>query len=308
MVAVLKFTSGAGITNPFNKATGAGFCVAGGAASKEEIRHQHHFQNACCAGILNSTGHLGAHHLHCSSRRSAEEEWQRQRDALDCTIAILLQKMMPGSTAPSLGASLLQESGKQSTPRKTHSAISAPPGLDVPESQLHDHVDPPELTVSTVRDPPGLYNEATPKVASCTSRLDSTRFNSSSTETCTSMHSHFDESPEKEGWRTLLIAYFPRKTTEGSLQNVFQAFGRVRSVIVVKDRAGLQMCYGFVRFARSSSAEEAYNNCKMGKVSMYDLAGKAWHLTASWAKNAYGKRKSAKRARGQATVHIADMS
>jgi len=43
-------------------------------------------------------------------------------------------------------------------------------------------------------------------------------------------------------------------------------------------------CFGFVQFSNHEAALAAKEVCAKGKVVIRDLAGKAWHAKASWAR------------------------
>lgn len=101
---------------------------------------------------------------------------------------------------------------------------------------------------------------------------------------------HGADPHDREGRRTLLLAYYPRDTGAEELECVFQKFGRVVMVNLVGNKVGKPLCYGFLRFAEAFAAEKAWSECQMGRVIMHDSAGKAWHLKAEWAKRGFGKK------------------
>mmetsp|Transcript_159972 Transcript_159972/g.298478 ORF Transcript_159972/g.298478 Transcript_159972/m.298478 type:complete len:311 (+) Transcript_159972:67-999(+) len=279
--------------------------------SPQQSWHGDHFQSATRADNLASPSNWGVQHFH-RSQRAEGEDWQRQRHALDATIGDLLQKLMPGSAASAPGLSLSQQHFKQSSLGNVHMAVAPPPGLEPPAMQVQNDVQPVDdtlLTFPTLRAPPGLCNkhEAVKHQNDAWDVLEDAPFvEKEDVAKSTSTDSNSDGCPEREGRRTLLIAYFPRGTSEDNLQSVFEAFGNVHTVNIVKDKVGLPMCYGFIRFAKASAAEEAFSTCQTGRIIMHDSTGKAWHLKASWARNAYGKGKNGKRARARATA-LADV-
>jgi len=84
----------------------------------------------------------------------------------------------------------------------------------------------------------------------------------------------------------LLVAYFPRSASASELRRVFEAFGEVAQAYIVRGKDGASKCYGFICFVLPEKAESALQSCEAGKVIMSDSKGKAWHVKASWAKNA----------------------
>mmetsp|Transcript_30817 Transcript_30817/g.54725 ORF Transcript_30817/g.54725 Transcript_30817/m.54725 type:complete len:352 (-) Transcript_30817:73-1128(-) len=306
---------------------------------QQEIRQSAHFHSATCAGNfmpIDNGEYMGQFNFDAIARgrgrpcpqqdvhqsnyfpRAAHEDWQTSRHALDSTIENLLQKLMPPDSAIAAPA-LLSQDGMQ---RALAKAVPPPPGLEdplqagLPQSdvlKLLENTDIPFLA------PPGLGRERNPvrvgseawdvvKSAPTVENVPLPAMFSRGSSKNKSMEGkaesvNSEEALDKGGRRTLLIAYYPRGTTEEGLRSIFESFGKVHIVNLVKDKSGLPMCYGFIRFAEASTAEQAYLSCQTGRVIMHDLDGKAWHLKASWAKNAFGKKgKGAKRARAPACV------
>lgn len=86
--------------------------------------------------------------------------------------------------------------------------------------------------------------------------------------------------------RTLIIAYFPRSSTEAELAAVLEPCGPVRLVRIARGDSGQSRCFAFVEFASQEGAEAALEACTSGRVILDDEYGKTWHLQASIAKHA----------------------
>jgi len=95
---------------------------------------------------------------------------------------------------------------------------------------------------------------------------------------------------EEEHWEpsrnghTLLIAYFPRDSTSSSLRGLFEKFGDVQKLSLVRDEDGTSKCYAFVRFKALEEAVAVHAMCKSGLVRLPDKEGKVWYVKATWAK------------------------
>eukprot|EP00419_Tripos_fusus_P062494 CAMPEP_0172924884 /NCGR_PEP_ID=MMETSP1075-20121228/212537_1 /TAXON_ID=2916 /ORGANISM="Ceratium fusus, Strain PA161109" /LENGTH=265 /DNA_ID=CAMNT_0013785637 /DNA_START=33 /DNA_END=830 /DNA_ORIENTATION=+ len=81
--------------------------------------------------------------------------------------------------------------------------------------------------------------------------------------------------------KTLLIAYLPRCATSKGVDNAFSLAGIVppQALNLVSPK-----CFGFAQFADHDAAMRAQSACAKGTVVMFDDAGKAWHIKASWAR------------------------
>lgn len=89
---------------------------------------------------------------------------------------------------------------------------------------------------------------------------------------------------------SLLVAYLPRSATNADLSKVFGRFGLLALVSVMRDVVGVSKCFAFVTFERPEGAHAALHFCEEGRLVLPDLAGKMWHVKASWARKDVSRR------------------
>jgi hypothetical protein len=91
---------------------------------------------------------------------------------------------------------------------------------------------------------------------------------------------------EQRKSKTLLLAYLPRCATEKQVETALNAssIGSPCSVKIVRKKDGESKCFGFARFPTCAAAKAALFVCEKGEIVLLDLAGKRWHIKASWAR------------------------
>eukprot|EP00930_Biecheleria_cincta_P082384 TRINITY_DN72121_c0_g1_i1.p1 TRINITY_DN72121_c0_g1~~TRINITY_DN72121_c0_g1_i1.p1 ORF type:complete len:371 (+),score=88.25 TRINITY_DN72121_c0_g1_i1:89-1114(+) len=94
-----------------------------------------------------------------------------------------------------------------------------------------------------------------------------------------------EDSKQQKLQRTLLIAYFPRRASEEDLLQVLSWVAKVNSLRIVRANTGESRCYCFAEFETLQGAEEAWAKCQQHRLVMNDESGRAWFLTATWARS-----------------------
>ena len=89
----------------------------------------------------------------------------------------------------------------------------------------------------------------------------------------------------------IYVGNFPYRTAETDLREVFQGFGQVDSVLIIKDRfSGRSKGFGFVQMPDTTQAETAIRDLN-GK----DFGGRKIYVTESRPRSDSGRGQSAQR-------------
>lgn len=70
----------------------------------------------------------------------------------------------------------------------------------------------------------------------------------------------------EDAFKTLFVTNFPYTTLEYRLQDEFETFGPVKSVVMPKDREGLPRGYAFVEFERERDLKRAYREANGRRI------------------------------------------
>jgi hypothetical protein len=91
------------------------------------------------------------------------------------------------------------------------------------------------------------------------------------------------DSPMAINRKMLLVHKLPRCANEIDVRKVFEPFGSINFLSVIRDPSGTSKCYGFVHFSNVQAAQQAVLECEVGRVMLKDEAGKTWHVKAECA-------------------------